>query len=67
MPFDSLKLKWAWQAQFLSYTLQIFRKSVSFEDAQMILVPHFVISYGFDFEKKCSQVPVNHTVVPAYP
>ena len=51
MPFDSLKLKWAWLAQFLSYTLQIFRKYVSFKDAQMILAPYFPISYGFNFEK----------------
>ena len=51
MPFDSLKLKYAWHAQFLSYTLQIFRKCVSFEDAQMILVPYFAISIGFNFEK----------------
>ena len=51
MPFDSLKYKWAWQAQFLSYTLQIFTKCVSFEDAQMILVPYFAISYVFNFKK----------------
>ena len=51
MPFGSLKLKRAWQAQFLSCALQIFRKCVYFEDAQMILVPYFAISIGFNFEK----------------
>ena len=44
-------LKGAWQAQFLSCALQIFRKCVYFEDAQMILVPYFTISIGFNFEK----------------
>ena len=47
----SLKLKWAWQAQFLSYTLEMFKKCVSFKDTKMILVPYFTISYGFNFEK----------------
>ena len=51
MPFDSLILKWAWQALFLSYTLQIFKKCASLEDAQMVLVPYFAISYGFNFTK----------------
>ena len=37
--------------QFLSNTLQIIRKCVSFEDSQMILVPYFAISYGFNFGK----------------
>ena len=44
-------IKWAWQVQFLSYTLQIFRKWLSFEYSQMILVPYFAISYGFNFKK----------------
>ena len=35
----------------MSYTLQIFRKCVSFEDSQMILLPYFAISYGFNFGK----------------
>ena len=35
----------------LSNILQIFRKCVSFEDAQMILVPYFAISYGFNLEE----------------
>ena len=50
-PFGILKLKWAQHVQFLSYILQIFRKSVSFDDSQMILVPYFAISYGFNFGK----------------
>ena len=28
-----------------------FQKMLSFKDAQMILVPDFAISYGFNFEK----------------
>ena len=38
MPLRSLKLKWAWQAQFLSYNLQILGKVMFFEDLQMILL-----------------------------
>ena len=38
MPLRSLKLKWVWQAQFLSHTLQILEKVISFEDLQMILL-----------------------------
>ena len=37
MPLRSLKLKWAWQAQFLSHALQILGKGIFFEDLQMIL------------------------------
>ena len=55
MPFDNLKLKWAFQAEFLSYTPQIFRKYVYFEDAQIILVTHFANSYGFNFEKNADK------------
>ena len=32
------KLKWAWQAQFLSHILVILKNSVFFEDKQMILL-----------------------------
>ena len=39
----------SYSAWFLSYTFQIFRKCVSFQDAQMVLVPYFAISYGFNF------------------
>ena len=38
MPLRSLKLKWAWQTQFLSHTLQILGKVIFFEDLQMILL-----------------------------
>ena len=37
-PFRSSKLKWAWRAQFLSHTLEILGKVISFEDVQMILL-----------------------------
>ena len=33
------KLKWAWHAQFLSYTFQMLQKYITFEDAQMIFLP----------------------------
>ena len=36
--FTSSKLKWAWHAQFLSYTFQILQKYTTF-DAQMTLLP----------------------------
>ena len=38
MPLRSSKLKWAWQTQFLSHTLQILGKVILFEDLQMVLV-----------------------------
>ena len=37
-PLRSSKLKWAWQTQFLSHTLQILGKVIFFEDLQMILL-----------------------------
>ena len=55
MPFVNLKLKWAWQAWFLSYIPQIFKKCVFFEAAQMILLPNFAKSYGFNFEKNANE------------
>ena len=55
MPFVNLKLKWAWQAWFLSYIPQIFKKCVFFEAAQMILLPYFANSYGFNFEKNANK------------
>ena len=38
MPLRSLKLKWAWEAQFLTHTLQILGKVIVFEDLQMVLL-----------------------------
>ena len=38
MPLRSSKLKWAWQTQFLSHTLQILGKVILFEDLQMVLL-----------------------------
>ena len=37
------KLKWAWQAQFLSPTLLILKINITFKDVQMML-KHFLIS-----------------------
>ena len=45
------KLKWAWQAQFLSHILVILKNNVFFEDKQMILPSLFDISTGFRFQK----------------
>ena len=39
----------------MSYTLQIFKNCAIFEDAQMILVPYFANSYGFNFEKNANE------------
>ena len=55
MPFVNLKLKWAWQAWFLSYIPKIFKKCVFFEAAQMILLPYCAKSYGFNFEKNANE------------
>ena len=35
--------------------LQIFKNCVFFEDAQMILVPYFANSYGFNIEKNANE------------
>ena len=50
-PFRISKLKWAWQAQFLSYALQILGKFLSFEDVQMIVKPFFDIFNGIKSTK----------------
>ena len=46
------KLKWAWQAQFLSHILVILKNNVFFEDKQMVLLSLFDIFTGFRFTKK---------------
>ena len=52
------KLKWAWQAQFLSHILVILKTSVFFEDKQMILVSFFDIFAGFRFPKNLKSLPI---------
>ena len=53
-PIQSSKLKWAWQAQFLSHTLQILEKVIFFEDLQMILLSFLEI---FIITKVAKNVP----------
>ena len=52
------KLKWAWQAQFLSYVLLILRNNLFFEDKQMILLSLFDISAGLRFQKNLKSFPI---------
>ena len=52
------KLKWAWQAQFLSHILVVLKNSVFFEDKQMILVSFFDIFTGFRFPKNLKSLPI---------
>ena len=52
------KLKWAWQAQFLSYVLLILRNNLFFEDKQMILLSLFDISTSFRFQKNLKSFPI---------
>ena len=52
------KLKWAWQAQFLSHILVSLKNSVFFEDKQMILVSFFDIFTGFKFQKNLKSLPI---------
>ena len=54
MLLRSLKLKWAWWAQFLSYALQILGKVMFFEDLQMILLSFLEI---FIITKVAKNVP----------
>ena len=46
-PIQSSKLKWAWQAQFLSHTHETLQNCFFLKDLQMILVPFFEIFDGF--------------------
>ena len=52
------KLKWAWQAQFLSYVLLILGNNSFFEDEQMILWSLFDISTDFRFQKNLKSLPI---------
>ena len=52
------KLKWVWEAQFLSHILVSLKNSVFFEDKQMILLSLFDISTGFRFPKTLKSLPV---------
>ena len=54
------KLKWAWQAQFLSHILVSLKNNVFFEDKQMILLSLFDISTGFRFQKNTFVPPLEH-------
>ena len=61
------KLKWAWQAQFLSHILVILKNSVFFEDKQMILVSCFDIFTGFRFPKNLKSLPIQFLSYPWLP
>ena len=56
-PLRSSKLKWAWQAQFLSHNLQILGKFLFFENLQMIVKPSLAKSNSIEFGKKWSSPP----------
>ena len=45
------KLKWVWQASFLSLTLLILKINTTFEDVQMMLKGYFDFSTDFRFSK----------------
>ena len=55
MPLRSLKLKWAWQAPFLSHTLKILGKVIFFEDLQMILISFLEFFHYYKSLKRCTQ------------
>ena len=52
------KLRWAWQAHFLSHILVILKNCVFFEDKQMTLVSFFDIFTGFRFQKNLKSLPI---------
>ena len=58
MAYYISKLKWAWQAQFLSHILIILKNNVFFEDKQMILLPLFDIYTGFRFTKNLNSCSI---------
>ena len=51
-------MKWAWQAQFLSHALQIFKNCLFFADKQMILVLFCKISSNFELTKNLILCPI---------
>ena len=61
------KLKWAWQAQFLSHNLVILKNIVFFRDKKMILAAFFDIFTGFRFPKNLKSLHIqflSHRPVP---
>ena len=52
------KLKWVWQAQFLTYVLLILGNNLFFKDKQMILITLFDISTGLRFQKILKSFPI---------
>ena len=60
MPLRSLKSKWAWRAQFLSYNLQILEKFIFFKDVQMIVKSFFDIFNGIGASKNQFQQPIQY-------
>ena len=51
-PIQSSKLKWAWQAQFLSHTCKNLQNCFFLKDLQMILIPFIEIFDRFPSTKK---------------
>ena len=51
-------MKWAWQTQFLSHALQIFKNCIFFADKQMILVLFCKISSNFELTKNLILCPI---------
>ena len=49
--FYASKFEWAWQAQFLSHTLQILEINLFFEAVKMILLYLIKISFSFWYKK----------------
>ena len=64
MAYYISKLKWAWQAQFLSHILVSLKNDVFFEDEQMILLSLFDISAGFRFTKNLKELGVHFLSCP---
>ena len=55
-PIQSSKLKWAWQAQFLSHTHETLQNFFFLKDLQKILVPFFEIFDRFWSTKKLASL-----------
>ena len=56
MPISILNFEWAWQAQFLSHTLETLQTCFFLKDLQMILVPFFEIFDRFWSTKKLASL-----------
>jgi hypothetical protein len=60
------KLKWAWQAQFLSHTLLILKINTTFKGLQIMLLLLFDFFTGFRFSKISVECTLHSEAPPCF-